>query len=128
MNGAKNQLITMLTMLMRNGMVSEIRKKKNILKTNNLTNLFFKDADESGAEIAELEEKEALAIQQRMAQQLEDADFGLDFITHLKVLNMAHFFFKTFQNYLMFWQYRKLTKLRKQNLLKKRKLMSIYPN
>ena len=43
------------------------------------------DANESDAEVAELEEQEALAIQQRMAQQLEDADFGLDFITHLKV-------------------------------------------
>lgn len=43
------------------------------------------EANEADAEVAELEEKEALAIQQRMAQQLEDADFGLDFITHLKV-------------------------------------------
>lgn len=43
------------------------------------------DANESDAEVAELEEQEALAIQQRMAQQLEEADFGLDFITHLKV-------------------------------------------
>jgi len=42
------------------------------------------DADESDAERAELELKEALAIQQRMAEQLEEADFGLDFISHLK--------------------------------------------
>ena len=32
-----------------------------------------------------MEEKEALAIQQQMAQQLDEGDFGLDFITHLKV-------------------------------------------
>lgn len=44
------------------------------------------DGNESDVEVAELEEQEALAIQQRMAQQLEEADFGLDFITHLKVI------------------------------------------
>lgn len=48
-------------------------------------------------EVAELEEQEALAIQQRMAQQLEEADFGLDFITHLKVsmLNYRENYSKT---------------------------------
>jgi len=45
------------------------------------------DADESDAERAELELKEALAIQQRMAEQLDEGDFGLDFITHLKAAN-----------------------------------------
>ncbi|XP_057375574.1 something about silencing protein 10-like [Daphnia carinata] len=47
------------------------------------------DANESDAEVAQLEEQEALAIQQRLAQQLEEADFGLDFITHLKAADKA---------------------------------------
>jgi hypothetical protein len=39
-----------------------------------------------------LEEKEALAIQQQMAQQLDEGDFGLDFITHLKVTDGTFFY------------------------------------
>lgn len=50
------------------------------------------DANEADAEVAELEEQEALAIQQRMTQQLEEADFGLDFITHLKVCKHSFIF------------------------------------
>ncbi|KAK4008465.1 hypothetical protein OUZ56_013605 [Daphnia magna] len=47
------------------------------------------DANESDAEVAQLEEQEALAIQQRLTQQLEEDDFGLDFITHLKAADKA---------------------------------------
>lgn len=48
-------------------------------------NFDYLDGNEKDVEVAQMEEQEALAIQQRMAQQLEEADFGLDFITHLKV-------------------------------------------
>ena len=36
---------------------------------------------EDGATAAALEEKEALAIQQKLAQQLDEGDFGLDIFT-----------------------------------------------
>ena len=52
----------------------------------------YLDGNESEAELAELEEKEALAIQQQMAQQLDEGDFGLDFITHLKVADGTFFY------------------------------------
>lgn len=45
------------------------------------------DADESDVERAELELKEALAIQQQMAEQIDEADFELDFISRFKVTN-----------------------------------------
>lgn len=45
----------------------------------------FLDGDKSDEDAAVLEEQEALVIQQRMAQQLAEDDFGLEFLTHLKV-------------------------------------------
>ena len=50
-----------------------------------------------------MEEKEALAIQQRIAQQLEEADFGLDFITHLKVVFFLSLFPYILPNVNILW-------------------------
>ena len=75
---------------MKNGMVMYILKIISSVGSSTIKVIMkwnYVDANESDAEVAELEEQEALAIQQRMAQQLEEADFGLDFITHLKVIN-----------------------------------------
>ena len=70
---------------MRNGMVNKKIIMYFSVNQDKWVFYFNIDGNESDAEVAELEEQEALAIQQRMAQQLEEADFGLDFITHLKV-------------------------------------------
>ena len=88
--------------------------------------LFPTDADESDAERAELELKEALAIQQRMAEQLDEGDFGLDFITHLKVNN--HLIYLQLTNFNIYYSSRLLIKLRDQrnHLSKKWKLMSTF--
>lgn len=83
------------------------------------------DADESDVERAELELKEALAIQQQMAEQIDEADFELDFISRFKVTNYIQS--QWIYSYFCFHARLQISyKGQKNYLLKKWKLMSTF--
>ncbi|KAG1675527.1 Something about silencing protein 10 [Nymphon striatum] len=62
-------------------------KKKNRFYNTDYTDKDYMGMTGSDGEAAESEEKEALALQKKMAQTLKEADFGLsDFVTEKKVI------------------------------------------